>query len=472
MADLTAHFRADFSDFSTAVQRAEVELKSFEADANKVEGSLTRMADAFSGRKVIQDATLMVEAVERLGGATKLTEAEFARLQRTVTEASAKMIAMGQDVPKAFEAITAGVKQTSTALDHFGVQTVKVGTQSSNAFSTLGQSIGQVDRLAALAGVSIGPLGLALSELGAIATTTSTALATLGPAGLVVAGTFALFKGGELLREYTDLDDSIMKLAEDTFGWGNASKYTQEQIDALQFATLHYGREITDLSVAMDLQKQHARELAKEWEALAAMEETLAERSQDAAKQFTERFRAAAAVRNEVAKAANADYAKLMSDTANLTGQFQMDAAKAAMDQAQASAEANARGLDLMLLDFIKHEEALMAEAEKARQKEAAAAQTFFQTELGGGMKIIGADLAPGMSELARPQSLERPQSLSQRGVTLSGSDEAPPTTYAPTINMSGMLLSDDPGTLDRLRTTINQALTPGMKQGRYYGSR
>ena len=96
---ITGRFLADFSDFQAAVQKADVSLKGMETGANKVSASLNKMVDSFSGRKLIQDATLMAEAVERIGGATKLTEKELQRLGATANEAIAKLTALGQEIP-------------------------------------------------------------------------------------------------------------------------------------------------------------------------------------------------------------------------------------------------------------------------------------------------------------------------------------------------------------------------------------
>ena len=85
---IKAEFQADFSSFYDAVQQATVELRSFEAGAAKVEDQLTRMGNRFSGQKIIQDATLMAEAIERAGGVATLTEAELARVGRTANEAA------------------------------------------------------------------------------------------------------------------------------------------------------------------------------------------------------------------------------------------------------------------------------------------------------------------------------------------------------------------------------------------------
>lgn len=102
---ITGHFEADFGKFSDAVSQVVVKLKSFEEDAGKVERSLNRMTDNFSGRKVIQDAELMQQAVERIGGTSVLTEKELARLGSVAGEAVEKMKLMGIDVPPGLQKI-------------------------------------------------------------------------------------------------------------------------------------------------------------------------------------------------------------------------------------------------------------------------------------------------------------------------------------------------------------------------------
>src|SRR5436190_438711 len=119
---LTGTFEADFSSFYDAVQQATVELRSFETGANKVETSLERMANKFSGQKVIQDAQLMTEAIAQLGGTSTLTEAELARVGRVANEAVEKMRAIGLDVPK-------GMQELADATKHTGDETESLGTK-------------------------------------------------------------------------------------------------------------------------------------------------------------------------------------------------------------------------------------------------------------------------------------------------------------------------------------------------------
>jgi hypothetical protein len=111
---LTTKFVADFSSFYDAVQKATVQLDGFEKEAKNVEGALNKMVDSLSGRKVIENAAAMARAVEDIGGASKLTEAELRKVGRTVGEAAEKMEKMGIEVPKSFREIqtaAAGVQK-------------------------------------------------------------------------------------------------------------------------------------------------------------------------------------------------------------------------------------------------------------------------------------------------------------------------------------------------------------------------
>lgn len=102
---ISATFRADFTQFSDAVAKAEVQLKSFESGAGRVEKSLSRMVDNFSGRKLIQEATLMTSAIERAGGVSVLTGSELQAVGTKAAEAAEKMRKLGLDVPPGLQEI-------------------------------------------------------------------------------------------------------------------------------------------------------------------------------------------------------------------------------------------------------------------------------------------------------------------------------------------------------------------------------
>jgi hypothetical protein len=113
---VTAKFQADFASFQQAVQKAELSLKSFETGAGKVEKALNKMGDSFSGTKTIQDANLMATAIDKIGGASKLTESEQRRVNASVTEALAKYKALGLEAPAALQNLAKATAQIEPPL--------------------------------------------------------------------------------------------------------------------------------------------------------------------------------------------------------------------------------------------------------------------------------------------------------------------------------------------------------------------
>lgn len=124
---ISATFAADFSAFQRAAEEATTKLVSIQTNAGKVQSALDKMVSNFSGVKVIQDATLMAEAIDRIGGVSKLTSTELASVSAKAQEAAAKMRAMGVDVPEKLQSIadagdhTGGVFNTlKSMVDNLG----------------------------------------------------------------------------------------------------------------------------------------------------------------------------------------------------------------------------------------------------------------------------------------------------------------------------------------------------------------
>jgi hypothetical protein len=111
---LSGIFQADFSPFTAAVDGAVIKLRDIESGAAKVSTSVSRIAESFSGSKVIQQATMMAEVFDRAGGAAKFTDAELARMGATGAEAAAKLRALGQDVPPGIQRIADEAKNADT----------------------------------------------------------------------------------------------------------------------------------------------------------------------------------------------------------------------------------------------------------------------------------------------------------------------------------------------------------------------
>jgi len=113
---ITGTLNADFSSFHAAVEQSIVQLRGFETGAGKVSASLNRMVDTFSGRKIMQEAQIASDAVDRIGGVSKLTGSELARVGAMATEAAAKMRAMGVDVPPGIQRIVDASQKIEPAM--------------------------------------------------------------------------------------------------------------------------------------------------------------------------------------------------------------------------------------------------------------------------------------------------------------------------------------------------------------------
>ncbi len=92
---VSANFKADFSSFINAIQKADVELADFGKGADKVQTQLNKMVDNFQGRAVVQQATLMGAAIEKVGGLSALSAQQIETVAKAANEAAATMNRLG-----------------------------------------------------------------------------------------------------------------------------------------------------------------------------------------------------------------------------------------------------------------------------------------------------------------------------------------------------------------------------------------
>lgn len=130
---LQATFRADTEQFDAALAKAVQSVKIFGQNtaltAGNVARDFQRMTSSFDGSKIYADAAKVVAAVEAIGGASKLTEAEQRKVNATVTEAIAKYKALDQTAPDALRRLakeTAGAEQSMGGLR--GAMATALGT--------------------------------------------------------------------------------------------------------------------------------------------------------------------------------------------------------------------------------------------------------------------------------------------------------------------------------------------------------
>lgn len=158
---LSGTLTADFSSFSAAVDSAVVKLNDFEANSGKVTTALNKVSNSLNGNTIVAQATIMAEAVDRIGGVSMLTEAELARVGATATEAAAKLTAMGQTVPPGIQAIADAANNTT--------QSFSAWTSSFNIKDAIADPIGTAKEGMLAFADSLGPTGIAMAAAGGAA---------------------------------------------------------------------------------------------------------------------------------------------------------------------------------------------------------------------------------------------------------------------------------------------------------------
>lgn len=118
-----ATFTADFSQFTAATANAAKTVQAFQYRVDNVGPSIKRMVREFDGTHIKQQADIAVKSVERIGGATKLTESEQRKLNALVTEAIAKYKALGEVAPKELQDLANATSKASGELKTAGQST-------------------------------------------------------------------------------------------------------------------------------------------------------------------------------------------------------------------------------------------------------------------------------------------------------------------------------------------------------------
>ena len=177
---ISATFQADFTVFNTAVQVAQTQLRNFEDNSKKVTASLTAMENSISGVAIVQAATVASEAVERLGGVTKLTYDELQRLGGMAQQAVEKLNALGKNVPENMQRLADEARGAAE-------EVLRLQENADKAGNSFGAWVGKLD----VKGAITDPLGTAKQGVLSLAD-------TMGPSGALVGGILAT--GGALIK--------------------------------------------------------------------------------------------------------------------------------------------------------------------------------------------------------------------------------------------------------------------------------
>jgi hypothetical protein len=212
---VNATFLADFASFQDACAKSEISLKGFESGSASVERQLNKMADAFSGRKIQQEAAEMARIFQEAGSAAKFTTAELARMSSVGDEAFEKLRKNGEPIPQNLREM---VKETRAV----GAAHAAAAPQVND----LTGSLQTFDGILGSLGIHIGPEIKAVGEIGSAAGKTSSQLGGLATAGLVVGASVAGWQLGRAVADLFDLDEAIARNTAKLFGWGDVAAQT------------------------------------------------------------------------------------------------------------------------------------------------------------------------------------------------------------------------------------------------------
>ncbi len=171
---LTATFAADFNQFERSLQTATLKLQTFDrATKNSVRG-LNKEVESFSGQKLAVEAARMVEAVNRIGGVAKLTDAEVRKLSFTLAEAAQKAGRLGETLAPSIAKMRVELEK----LPKPSAESVKTISGLSEAMQSL------AGRAGAAGPVLQGVLAGGVAAVGVAAISAGAALASMAVNGL------------------------------------------------------------------------------------------------------------------------------------------------------------------------------------------------------------------------------------------------------------------------------------------------
>ena len=128
---------ADISELKRNLAEGKAQIETTTA-------AMQRMAGSLSGEKLIQSAQNITAAVHQIGGASKLTEAEKARLNATLDKAIQKYAALGREAPPAMVALHNETKRTNAEVAKQPDLLDKVNTKAVALGAAIGSFMGNI----------------------------------------------------------------------------------------------------------------------------------------------------------------------------------------------------------------------------------------------------------------------------------------------------------------------------------------
>lgn len=136
-----------FDQAKAGSRSTEAEFEKLRRRSQQLGDDLTKAVTRFEGRPLIDEARTMAQAIDQVGGVSKLTKRELADVASVVRDATDKLARMGEEVPPSIRKLETEIK----ALDASG------GRAASGGLGSLTSALG-----------GLGPLLPALSLAGAV----------------------------------------------------------------------------------------------------------------------------------------------------------------------------------------------------------------------------------------------------------------------------------------------------------------
>lgn len=178
-------------------------VNQIEAMRKSAEG----MAKALGGDALIRAAHNAAAAVQQLGGATKLTEAEKARLAVTIQKAIDKYRALGQDAPRALTDLLQATQRATTATDKMAAGMAAMGEIGRKAFENATAS----DKM--IAGMSAA--GRATDQLTQSTQNAATSTSFLESKAIALGSAIGSFLGNIAYQAVSKLASAFVSAAQD-----------------------------------------------------------------------------------------------------------------------------------------------------------------------------------------------------------------------------------------------------------------
>lgn len=182
---------------------------------------------------------------------------------------SAKFTADYSDFLRETKKAEVSMTDFQAAADKAGGRLMDLGRYSEQSGGRVLQFTNQFqkfDSLMSTAGINIGPIGRAITEIGTAASMSAEKLGWLGTAGVAVGGVFATYNLVRWALDFTGaakgLDDQITKLVKSMQGFTDGQAESAAKADVLARATVNAKRPITDYAEAIEINRKAAAALA------------------------------------------------------------------------------------------------------------------------------------------------------------------------------------------------------------------